>query len=441
MNDTSLRYRRAANSISRRDLLRVGTATAVALSTPLLASCGTGNGAKKGEISLAIWGIQAEIDAFQGVIDRYQRQNPEATIELEVKPPDGYGASIDTRLAAGTAPDLFRLNYADVGYYAKAGAILDLSEHLDGDYGKAFDSTFWNVVQYDGRPYALPHHTDTVALFYNKSAMKRLGAEIPQRIEDSWTWDQFIGLANEIKKTGVGKYAFAMNWQRYSPRWLPFLYQHGGTLLTDGLDGPAIDNTKGVETIAWTQNWFKNALVPPTASIRSNEAIEVLFANETIPMMLNGDWLIPNLVGKMKAEWGVTYMIRDAHMASDLGGNAVAVTEGSKNPELAVDFLKFLTNEENMRRFVTGAQFLPVRTALLNQELEYEQRPEEMEIFKEQAAKTIPDRTGKLLAQPDFGRQIAPTVLEEQLELAFKKSQDPETTARKIAEGIEKKLA
>lgn len=442
MSATSPRHNHAAGTMSRRNVLRLGSAAAVALSVPLLGSCGTGNGGKKkNEISVATWGIQSEVDAFKGVIQRYKRKNPEATVTLEVKPPDGYGTSIDTRLAAGTAPDVIRLNYADVGYYAKAGAILDLSEHLDDDYGNAFETTFWNVVRYEDKPYALPHHTDTVATFYNKSAMKRLGVEIPTRIEDSWTWDQLIDMAGEIKKERIGKYAFAMNWQRYSPRWLPFLYQHGGKLLNDDQTGPAIDDAFGIETIAWTQSWFEKGFVPPTTSIRSNEAIEVLFANETIPLMLNGDWLIPNLVKEMKAEWGVTYMIRDAHMASDLGGNAVTVTKDTKDPELAVDFLKFLTNEENMSRFVTEAQFLPVRKALLSRTLKYKQRPEEMTIFKEQAAKTIPQDVGKLLAQPAFGRQIAPTVLEEQLDLAFKKSQDPEKTAKRIAAGIEEKLA
>lgn len=444
MSATSPRHDHVGGTLSRRNVLRLGSAAAVALSVPLLGSCGPSNSGKnenKNEISLATWGLPSEVAAFKAVIARYKRKNPDATVKLEVKPPDGFGTSIDTRLAAGTAPDLFRLAYADVGYYAKAGAILDLTEHLDDDHGSAFEETFWNVVRYDGKAHALPHHTDTVATFYNKKAMKRLGVEIPTRIEDSWTWDQLVDMAGEIKKEGIGKYAFAMNWQRYSPRWLPFLYQHGGKLLTDDLSAPAIDDTLGVEAIAWTQSWFEKGMVPPTTSIRSNEAIEVLFANETIPLMLNGDWLIPSLVKEMKAEWGVTYMIRDTHMASDLGGTAVAVTKDTKNPELAADFLKFLTNEENMRKFVTEAQFLPVRKSLLSTTLKYEQRPEEMTIFKEQAAKTIPPSVGKLLAQPTFGRQIAPTVLEEQLDLAFKKSQDPETTAKRIAAGIEEKLA
>lgn len=428
-------------SLSRRDALRLGgSAAAAVMAAPLLTGCGGDGGAKPGEITLATWGLPSEVAAFKTIIDRYNKANPKTKVKLEVKPPDGYQESIDTRLAADTAPDLIRLNYADVGYYAKAGAIVDLSDHVGAKEGDAFEATFWNVVRYEGRPYALPHHTDTVALFYNVDALKKVGAEIPKRIEDSWTWDRFIEIANELKREGVGKYPFAMNWQRYSPRWLPFLYQHGGRLLNPALNAAAINDAKGIEAIAWTQDWFSNGLVPPTASIRSTEAIEVLFANETIPMMLNGDWMIPHLEDHMKAEWGVTYMIQDAAMASDLGGNAVAVTRSSKDPELAADFLTFLTNEENMRLFVTQAQFLPVRKSLLRQRLDYEQRPEEMGLFKEQAAKTIPGDLGRLLAHPEFGKKIAPTGLEQQLELAFTKGQTPEATARNIADAIDKTL-
>ena len=84
-------------------------------------------------------------------------------------------------------------------------------------------------------------------------------------------------------------------------------------------------------------------------------------------MLLGGDWQIPFLQQNMtKYKWGVTYMPRDAAMASDLGGNCVAVSRDSKDPEVAADFLKFLVNEENMRAFVTAAQFLPVRTSLMS---------------------------------------------------------------------------
>src|SRR5690606_36331478 len=127
---------------------------AFGLSAPALVGCGGQSGdAKSGQITLATWGIPSEVKAFNAIIERYRKTNPEASVKLEVKPADGYQSSMDTRLAAGSAPDLMRLTNGDVGYYAKAGAIVDLSDYLDDGHGDVFEDTLWNVVNHDGRPY------------------------------------------------------------------------------------------------------------------------------------------------------------------------------------------------------------------------------------------------------------------------------------------------
>ena len=171
--------------------------------------------------------------------------------------------------------------------------------------------------------------------------------------------------------------------------------------------------------------------------IKSGEQIETLFSNGTTAMMLNGDWLIPFVVDNMKADWDVTYMIRDEGMASDLGGNALAVTRDSPNPEAAADFLKFAGNEENMSRFCINGGFIPVRTTLAERGLDYTQKPEQMNRFVEQAT-TVPEKMAMEQTVPAFGNIVQ--VLTDQLEAAFKTGQAPELTARNIANGIRENL-
>jgi multiple sugar transport system substrate-binding protein len=259
-----------------------------------------------------------------------------------------------------------------------------------------------------------------------------LGIEVPKSLDQSWTWDEFIQVAEQIKGEGAAKYPFAMNWQTAGAayRWMSFLHQHGGQLLNNDLSGPMIDDSAGIETIAWNQSWFQNDLVPPSTSIKSSELIESLFANETIAMMLQGDWLIPYLVDSMKADWGVTYMIQDVEMASDMGGNAVGVTKDSQDPELAAEFVKFIASEEQMAQFCVDAQFIPVRKSLVKQGLDYTMRPKEMTVFVEQS-ETVPETMAAEQTIPKFNE--INQVLADELELAFKEGQSPETTAKNIA--------
>ena len=118
-------------------------------------------------LTFAVWGGHAEEDAFNGIIAKYEAQHPNVKIRLEVS-----GNSmqvyqlVDTRLAGRQAPDLFRIQYQQVGRYASSRALVDLGPYLEPGYASQFGPAFWQAVTLQGRTFALPHHTDTFALYY-----------------------------------------------------------------------------------------------------------------------------------------------------------------------------------------------------------------------------------------------------------------------------------
>lgn len=388
-------------------------------------------------MTVLTWGsTSGEEKGFRGLAERYNAQNPEVPVKMEFVPPDQAYEQLDTRLAAGEAPDIARLQYQQMGKYASQGALVDLSEYLEEGYGDAFTPALWQAVNYEDKPYGMPQHTDTFAVFYNTDIFDKVGIKVPKSMEEAWTWDEFLKISTGIKEEGAADYAFAYNWQGDTAayRWMPLLFQHGGQLLDESLGAPAVDDPAGIETVAFTKRWFDEDLVPPSTSIKSGEQVETLFSNGTTAMMLNGNWLMAFLETGMTAGWDVTYMVRDAEMASDLGGNAVAVTRDSKNPELAAAFVRHLASEEEMERFCVDAQFIPTRTALVERGLDYELYPERMNRFVEQST-TVPEEMA--------GEQTAPIsaqmtqVLGNELEAAFRSGQSAEETAANISDGID----
>jgi len=421
--------RGSAAFLRRRDLLARGATT--------IALAGAGfppraRAQSRVTLTLAVWGAQAEEDAFKAVVDKYQSLHPNVTIRLEV---NGNATQlyqlVDTRLAGHQAPDLFRMQYQQVGRYAGAGALVDLSSHLEPGYAEQFGAAFWQAVTLRGKTFALPHHTDTFALYYNVDFLRNVGVEMPRTLDQSLKWDEFIGVARKLIAKGDARFAFAMGWQNSAAyRWLPYLYQHGGQLLDADLAQPEITSRQGVETLAWTQSWFKEGLVPPSTSVKSSEQTQVLFANGTIGMLLGGDWQIPFLQQNMtKFKWDVSFMPRDVAMASDLGGNCLGVSRDSKNPDVAIDFLKFAVSEDNMRSFIIAGQYLPVRPALMKQELAYAQRPDAMKVYVEQA-RTIPDHLVRTVTMPIFSK--INSALADELDLTFAAGQDPALTAQNL---------
>lgn len=416
------------SKINRRNLLKAGAGVSAGM------YWGAAHAQSPVSLSMTSWGAPAEIEAFNQLIAKYKDVRPNVSVRFEVVPSGQYYQQLDTRLAGKQAPDLFRAQYQQIGRYAQSGAAIDLSQFVDAKFGDAFMPSVWKAVTYQGRTHALPHHTDTFALFYNADVMDKLGVEIPKTIDKSWTWAEFTKVAQLLKEKSGLPYPFAMAWQNANAyRWLMYLYQHGGTLLDASLKAPAINNKAGIETIAWTQSWFKEALVPPNTSLKSTEPTQNLFATGKIGMLLNGDWQIPFIQDQAKFKWGVTYMPRDVAMASDLGGNALAVSRDSKNAEAAAHFLQFLVEEESMRAFVVKGQLLPVRKSLVEKGVVYDLRPDEMKVFLEQS-KTVPEHLVSTVVLPTWGRFNAK--LADELELAFTSGQAADLTAANIEKHV-----
>ncbi len=382
------------------------------------------------ELIFSVWGGEAEMAGYNDAIEKFKAINPNVSIRLENVPFKQFYQQIDARLAGKQAPDIFRVQYQLVGRYAKSKAILDFSDQVPGDLADQFSPTHWQAATFEGKPFALPHHTDTFALFYNKDRMAEIGVTPPSSLDTSWTWDEFIEVARALRENTDVPYPFAMHFFGLAYRWMMYLHQAGGAVLDETLTKPVLDSDEGIKAIAWTQNWYKEGLVPLGTSIKGTEISANLFANGTIAMMLNGNWQIPWLSKNAKDQnWGVTYMPRDVNMASDLGGTCVTVSRDAKNPEAAAQFCSFLTNEENMRKYVVDALFLPVRKTLMADELQFSLRKPEMKIFVDQAT-TVPQHTVRTITLPTWSRMNKHMV--DELDLAFTQNQSPQDTAKKI---------
>lgn len=137
--------------------------------------------------------------------------------------------------------------------------------------------------------------------------------------------------------------------------------------LDDDLSEPAINNQAGIETIAWLKSWYDDGLSPLSTTMKASERPEELLINGTIALFISGSWHLPAFRENILSyDWDVTYLpCTENGQDADLGGNGFVVTKDSEHPEVAAEFIKFMTNTENMRTFASQAFFNPVRTSAL----------------------------------------------------------------------------
>jgi multiple sugar transport system substrate-binding protein len=294
-------------------------------------------------------------------------------------------------------------------------------------------------VQYDDKPYGVPHQTDTTAVVYQPAMFKAAGiGAVPDKLENAWSWEEFAQVATKLKGSLSGKaLPFVYDWQQFGAyRWLSWLFQADGRVLQDDLTTPAVMSAEGRKALEFTKRFFDEGWVPSNTSTKGVTYPDTVFQSGKTAMAFVGDFLLPGLDDNIdKFEWKATYMPQDVRAASDLGGNALVATAGTDNPDLAASFLRFMVEPANMQSFCEDTTELPTRTSLVDAKLDYGVRPDLMPVFVQQATTLTPDDVAQVTVP--FASQIN-TVLRNELDLCFTGKQSAEDTLKAISDGLEK---
>jgi ABC-type glycerol-3-phosphate transport system substrate-binding protein len=433
-----------SNDQTRRQFLAASGLTGAAF---FLAACGGsdndsagGNGsgsAAKGEVSFMTWGAPAEIAAFKAIIKAFQQENPGATVKLREVPFEQIRQNIDAGLESGKAPDVFRLTYQDIGFYASQRALLDFSEFNPSGYESEFIEGLWAAVVSEDKPYGVPLHTDVSAVAYNKAMFEAAGiTSVPTTLEEAWTWEEFLDSSRRIKAADPARYAFAYNWiEAGAYRWLNWLWQAGGTLLNEDLTQVTLDTPEATKTMDFFKTWVDEKLIPANNRPKGGRYPDELFPSQTFAMVFTGNWLVPGFADQIKKfEFDVMPLPRDVGEATDLGGNAITVPATTKNAALAAKFAQYMASEKSMKLFCEQAGTLPARTALADADLAYAVEPAKMKVFQQQA-KTLPTDLVRQTSLPKSAQMN--TAFVEELEALVARGQDPASTLQNMAGKIQ----
>ena len=297
---------------------------------------------------------QATTDTAQALADAYMEQNPDVTIELELRPGGADGDNIvRTRLATGEMADLFWYN---------SGSLLQAlnpSQTLVDLSGQPFIDnvveSFLATVSADGGVYGVPSGTGMGGgIFYNKAVYEELGLEVPT------TWDDFVANNEAIAEAGIVPVAatFADSWtaqlfvlaDHYNvAQQVPgFAEQYTANEIDIATNGAALAGFRRLEQgheLGW---WQENATTTTYA-----EGLEMLATGEAAhyPMLT---FALPEIAANFPDQ--VENIGFFAQPGNDPEANGVTIwmpaatyipqtTEGAER-EAALDFLGFMASVE-----------------------------------------------------------------------------------------------
>ena len=156
-----------------------------------------------GVFSDSYWEVQNgySYQILEDAINRFEEQNEGVQIEyVSGVMKDDYIEWLSEQILQGTAPDIFFLPQENVCEFAEAGALKDLTGMLEKDAD--FDSTHYytSALQsgvYNGELYALPYECAPRLMFVNKTILEQEGIAMPG---EDWTFEDLYAICKKVTK-------------------------------------------------------------------------------------------------------------------------------------------------------------------------------------------------------------------------------------------------
>lgn len=350
-------------TIGRRQLLG-GTA---ALATVLAASaCGmSGSGDKpsrqasvnpsaklEGSIQFQTWSLKNEkfTPYFKRLVKSFEKEHPGTTIKWVDQPGEGYEEKVQQQATAGQLPDVINIPPNFTWQLLKANKVMDLKK-ADAAAINTYIKSGIDAYTYDGYDgvYGYPWYLGTDLNWWNTEAFEKYGLD-PKKLPT--TLDELYAQAITMAEKSHG----TMPLISIAPAL--------GDLAAQGVkvykDGKFTFNTdQAVEIIQKYVELYAKKAMPPEVLQNNYLGNSKLFLQDKVA------WTTGSASFPVDLKKSAPKLLPHVAMTTRIGVpplfvQGICVSADSKNPNLALAFAQYVTNNANQVDFVKLAQgFLP----------------------------------------------------------------------------------
>ncbi|WBL73089.1 ABC transporter substrate-binding protein [Serratia liquefaciens] len=322
-----------------RLLAHSAIATALLLPTMLYA-------ADQITLRYAVWD-RNQLPAEQEIAKRFEKENPNIKISIELTPSAQYFVKLDSAAAGGVAPDIFWINMPYFVQYAKNGIMQPLTPYISGSGVKLNDVVASSVkaYQYDGQQMAIPRDVDSIAVWYNKKLFDQAGVSYPT---SDWNWDDLKTKAAALK-TGLKGGAFPLVMDLSidgQDSYMNLLFQNGNHIVPKDGQPTDIANDKSIWVYQQLQSMMKDGLMP-SAQQMSEVKTENIFQSNRAAMVYAGSWLAAPFANNplINDHIGVVMMPKIERQSGVAHSLAFAMSANSAHKQEAWKYIEFMSTE------------------------------------------------------------------------------------------------
>ncbi len=329
------------------------TTTGSSTSSASASANGSSESSKPAEpVKLTFWTLALQptfTDFINGLLSKYKTENPNVTITWQDLPYDAIQQKVLTATAADNSPDVVNIWSQLALTLAGKGALLDLDKAATEEQKSIYTESMYDSAKLGEGVYAFPWYATPNITCYNTELLKKAGIEKPPA-----TYDEELEMAAAVKeKTG----AFI---DTPSSMYHMFWY-YNIPLVTADKKKAAFNTPEAVDLVTKLQKAGLSGAIP-TSKWDDWDNMRQLFANNKVAMIVAG----PQTVTRIKTESPTAYskMAVTTPVLGPSGKSGAAIMNlvvpaKSKNPQEAIKFANFISNDENQLAFCKIVSIFP----------------------------------------------------------------------------------
>lgn len=314
----------------------------------------------------------------QEIIDDYLAQHPDVNFEVMSCSANDIMAKLTAMITANSAPDIFSNFTQYMAGLNDMGALAPLNEYFGDDYVKDLMPAVSQEVLLDDTLYIIPWGSIPTCFVYRTDWLEETGLSVPT------TFDEVTEVCKAMTKDTNGdgvpdRYGLALiasNNSSAVQRFVPMMRNCGASELVKDSSGKystQINTEGGIKILDYFYKWANvDKIVPPGAGEIDHKTAINLLSTEQAGCVFSGPHTIasvvaqnPELKGKFAGAPMPTLKAGETSVTAATV-NGLSISASCANKDIAVDYIKFLTNEENFKKYNEATYRIPPTRTLQN---------------------------------------------------------------------------
>jgi multiple sugar transport system substrate-binding protein len=321
-------------------------------------------------VTLVVWDYYGmEVTPFTpDAIAAFEAEYPWITVDRQDLDWDTFLDKFNVAVSAGEGPDVATLDMTWIPTLASNAVLQGLNDLSGGMVnGQAFADVYapgpLEAMTYGGDYVTLMYDFDAYALYYRADLLDQKGIAVPT------TWDELRAAAQKLAEDANGdgkpdKYLYALRPNTF--HYSQFLFQNGGSLLTDDLTQAAFNSPEGVAALQ-----FQVDMASDGTGLYWSDAdgdLPPAIVDGRVAMFSDGPYymgLLKSGVPEQAGKWKVAVHPYSKQPGSYLGGTGLSIPVSSKHQQAAWLFAEFMLRPEQQVGVYTVTGAAPATLAAL----------------------------------------------------------------------------